>query len=204
MKLVTDVLCSNFPVCGLVSTAPCGCCHSTPSYLISQIHANNSWIVFIPFCHFSQTLKKLLFWILFIIPQSITIIRATTPLRFTGMIVQNHHQTWLCYNIDCMIKNLHCCLSMHFWIRFYQLEIYDIVFVKHLQRESKSDAVHVKCVTNLFTHVLQLSIFKTTYTMSLGMTSWPVSTCKFYSFSSSINNFHSLCWKGKFNFFYIK
>ncbi len=93
LKLVTDVLCSNFPVCQLVPTAPCGCCHTTPSDLISQIHANNSWVFSISFCHFSQTFKKLLLWILFIIPQSITIIRTTTPLGFTGMIVQNDHQT---------------------------------------------------------------------------------------------------------------
>lgn len=93
LNLISNNFRSDFPISIFVSTSPTRCFQARSSDLVSQIHSDNSGIIFIPFGHFSQTLKELFLRILFIIPQSITIIRPTTPLGLTRVIIQYNHQS---------------------------------------------------------------------------------------------------------------
>ena len=72
--------------------------------LVSQIHSNNSRIMFVSFRKMLSTLKVHVFRILPGPPKSIPIIVRAAPLRLACVVVQYYHETMLGQGFNCMVK----------------------------------------------------------------------------------------------------
>lgn len=189
--LISCSLSSDSPVSVFVTASPSWSFKASSSDLISQVHTNDSGIVAISFGQLSQTFKKLFLRILLIVPESVTIAGPTTPLRFTGMIVEDDHKAGFSDGINRDIKNLHGSFAMQLRIGLDKIVIDDVVAVEHFKRKCQSNGVHVESVPDLLTHICELSVLEASNTMSFGMSSGPISTSDFDSFSSGVDNLHA-------------
>ena len=202
--LISCSLSSDSPVSVFVTASPSWSFKAGSSDLISQVHTNDSGIVAISFGQFSQTFKKLFFRILLIVPESVTIAGPTTPLRFTGMIVEDDHKAGFSDGINRDIKDLHGSFAVQLRIGLDKIVFDDVVAVEHFKRKGQSDGVHVKSLSDLLAHICELSVFEASNTMSFGMSSGPISASDFDSFPSGVDNLHAFGGKGKLYFFDIK
>lgn len=105
--------------------------------------------MFVPFCKMLSTLKEHVLGILSGPPKSISILIRTAPLRFTGVIVENNHQSTLSYNLNGMVKYLHCSFPFKLWVGFDELLMDDIVLIKQLERISESYTVHFEFISDI-------------------------------------------------------
>lgn len=204
LNSISYCLCRLPPISFNISISPSWFAKFRFTNFISKIHTNNPWIIFISFSYLLQASEKFFLRIFIIPPQSISIMVRAAPLRFACMIIKIHHQSLLSQSLNCRIKNLDSCLSKEIRVAFYQLSINEIILSKQLQRKSQSDRIHSEFMTNFIAHLSQRTFVKASNTVSLHMTTRPISARQFYSSSSRVDNFHVFCRQRKFNIFNIK
>lgn len=81
------------PVSRLIPRAPSGGFETRTSDFVPQVHADDPGVVPIPLCELPEALEELLLGVLLIVPKAIPVTGTTAPLGFTGMVVQDHHQS---------------------------------------------------------------------------------------------------------------
>ena len=93
LQLVPDMLGSHMPVGQLVASTPGGSNITSSPDLIPEVHANNSGVLAVSFGELFKTVEVFILRIFLIVPQPISIIVATAPLRLAGVVIEDNHQS---------------------------------------------------------------------------------------------------------------
>ena len=118
-------------------------------------------------------------------------------MRLAGVVVKYDHESLSCKNFDSVIKNLHCRFSVELWIGLDEVLRDDVVVIEHLERVSKTDAVHMELVSNVHNDVFKWPAFEPIHAMSGHVTTGPVGSCEFDSSPVCIDDGGVFCGQGE-------
>ena len=168
-------LSSSLPIGLWISIPPAGLEPIRFSNLVSHIHADHSFVVFVSFGKFSDVIEKHVLRVLSRPPQAVPIIVGTTPLWSTSMVIENNHKADISQCLDSDVEYLHRGFADEIGVSLQVLLGDDIVVIDQLKGVCESDTVHFKLEADIHRNILEGSALESVNTMPAHMPTWPVS-----------------------------